>query len=202
MQFAIKGQEVHVVGEVEDLFGGFVVGAPVGAVAVGMVLATVFETVVQDGRGQGVGLVAEQALAVEARVGDGVVGRGVILALLVITIIILVISVILVMMAVVVGVVSVVGVEGVAVDGRGGMRLSVVVDLDGAVVPRRLQANGVGLCGGLRMVGHGSVWVGRVGGRGGEKKGKSGRHAACQTIGMGKKMGCFVGGQFGLMRDP
>lgn len=188
MQFAIEGQKVHVVGEVEDLFCGFVVGAPVGAVAVGVVLATVFETVVQDGRGQGVGLVAEQALAVEARVGDGVVGRGAILAILVVTIIILVIMVI---MAVVVGVV---GVVGVAVDGRSGMRLSVVVDLDGAVVPRRLQANGVGLGGGLRMVGHGSVWVGRVGGRGGEREGKSGRHAGCQTVGMGKKWGALLVG--------
>lgn len=188
MQFAIEGQKVHVVGEVEDLFCGFVVGAPVGAVAVGVVLATVFETVVQDGRGQGVGLVTEQALAVEARVGDGVVGRGAILAILVVTIIILVIMVI---MAVVVGVV---GVVGVAVDGRSGMRLSVVVDLDGAVVPRRLQANGVGLGGGLRMVGHGSVWVGRVGGRGGEREGKSGRHAGCQTVGMGKKWGALLVG--------
>lgn len=197
MQFAIEGQKVHVVGEVEDLFCGFVVGAPVGAVAVGVVLATVFETVVQDGRGQGVGLVAEQALAVEARVGDGVVGRGAILAILVVTIIILVILVILVIMVIMVimaVVVGVVGVVGVAVDGRSGMRLSVVVDLDGAVVPRRLQANGVGLGGGLRMVGHGSVWVGRVGGRGGEREGKSGRHAGCQTVGMGKKWGALLVG--------
>lgn len=191
MQFAIEGQKVHVVGEVEDLFCGFVVGAPVGAVAVGVVLATVFETVVQDGRGQGVGLVAEQALAVEARVGDGAVGRGAILAILVVTIIILVILVILVIMVIMA---VVVGVVGVAVDGRSGMRLSVVVDLDGAVVPRRLQANGVGLGGGLRMVGHGSVWVGRVGGRGGEREGKSGRHAGCQTVGMGKKWGALLVG--------
>lgn len=57
------------VGKVENLFGELVVGAPVGAVAVGMILAAVFHAVVEDGGSERVGAVAQEAAAVEARVG-------------------------------------------------------------------------------------------------------------------------------------
>lgn len=71
MQFLVKGQEVHVVGKVEDLLCQLVVGAPVCAVAVGMVLAAVFHAVVEDRRGKRVGTIAQEAAAIEARVRRG-----------------------------------------------------------------------------------------------------------------------------------
>jgi hypothetical protein len=51
MQLLVQRQEIHVVRKVEDLLGQLVVGAPVGAIAVGVVLAAVFHAVVEDGRG-------------------------------------------------------------------------------------------------------------------------------------------------------
>lgn len=74
VQLLVERQEVHVVGKVEDLLGQLVVGPPVGAVAVGVVLPPVLHAVVQDGRGQRVRLVAEEGAAVEARVRGRVVG--------------------------------------------------------------------------------------------------------------------------------
>ena len=127
--------------KVQNLSGDLVVWAPVGSVTVGVILSSVFDAIVHDGRGQCVGLVADEALAVKARVGRVVAGS-----------VVLVISVATLR----------VRDSSVILGGRrrgGRVRLLVVLQLDGAVVTRRLRADAsMGVLGGSG-IGHGPLGV-------------------------------------------
>lgn len=80
MQLLVERQQIHVMRKVEYLLGKLVHGPPVTAVPVRVVVATILEAAVEDGRGKRVRLVAEQTSAVEAGVELGlavvIVGGG------------------------------------------------------------------------------------------------------------------------------
>ena len=68
VQSLVEREQVHVVCEVEYLLCGLVVGAPICAISVCVVLAAVLDAVVQDVGREGISLVAHEAAAVKARV--------------------------------------------------------------------------------------------------------------------------------------
>lgn len=161
MQSAVEGDKVHVVCKVEDLFGHFVVGSPVGAVAVRVILSAVLHAIVHYGRGQRVRLVADEALTVEAGVGDEVLESIRLLVVVVVVFDVLVLLMVLVLVPMLILLMGVGVRHRLAVGDGGRVRLFVVVDLDGAVVSRGLQANRVGVLGGWRGS-HGAVGSRRV----------------------------------------